>query len=104
MRQSEDPRDQALAVIQERLDSLEGRRLLVAKRHVFIEPRPKGQPEGSAIEDYVVEDRANRVLATFITRDEASDWSYKNGYMPQVQRWGHLNDKNDPDLWTGLPP
>jgi hypothetical protein len=103
MRQSKDP---ILASIQERLDSLEaerGRRPS-RQRDVFIEPRPKGQPEGSAIEDYVVEDRANRVLATFKTVGEANDWSYENGYMPQVQRWRHLNDKNDPGLWTAIAP
>jgi hypothetical protein len=32
--------------------------------NVYVEARPKGRPEGSAIEDYVVEDHADHVLAT----------------------------------------
>jgi hypothetical protein len=35
--------------------------------NVYVEARPKGRPEGSAIEDYVVEDHADHVLATFKT-------------------------------------
>jgi hypothetical protein len=31
--------------------------------NVYVEPRPKGRPEGSPIEDYVVEDRADHALA-----------------------------------------
>ncbi len=27
--------------------------------NVFVEPRPKGRPEGSPIDDYVVEDHAD---------------------------------------------
>ena len=30
--------------------------------NVYIEARPKGRPEGSAIADFVVEDRADHVL------------------------------------------
>ncbi len=30
--------------------------------NVYIEARPKGGPEGSAIDDYVVEDHADHVL------------------------------------------
>jgi hypothetical protein len=33
--------------------------------NVYVEPRPKGRPEGSPIEDYVVEDHADHVLGTF---------------------------------------
>jgi hypothetical protein len=36
--------------------------------NVFIEPRPKGRPEGSGIEDYVVETHADHALATFKTQ------------------------------------
>lgn len=35
--------------------------------NVYVEARPKGRPEGDHIEDYVVEDHANQVLATFKT-------------------------------------
>jgi hypothetical protein len=50
--------------------------------NVYIEARPKGRAEGSLIEDYLVEDRSNRVLATFKTQREAIDWAIKNGHTP----------------------
>jgi hypothetical protein len=31
--------------------------------NVYIEPRPKGRPEGDPVDDYVVEDHADHVLA-----------------------------------------
>jgi hypothetical protein len=61
--------------------------------NVYVEARPKGRPEGSAIEDYVVEDHADHVLTTFKTQQEAIDWSRKNGHAPLVARVRHLNDK-----------
>jgi len=33
--------------------------------NVYIEPRPKGRPEGNPTDDYVVEDRADHVLTTY---------------------------------------
>jgi hypothetical protein len=42
---------------------------------VYVEARPKGRPEGSAIEGFVVKDHADHVLATFKTQQEAIDWS-----------------------------
>ncbi len=39
--------------------------------NVFVEARPKGRPEGSPIEGYVVEDHADGVLAEFERQDEA---------------------------------
>ena len=39
--------------------------------NVYIEARPKGRPDGSPIDDYVVEDHADHVLATFKTQHEA---------------------------------
>ena len=41
---------------------------------VFIEARMKGRPEGTAIDDYVVEDHSDHVLGTFKTQKEAIDW------------------------------
>jgi hypothetical protein len=38
---------------------------------VYVEARPKGRAEGSPINDYVVEDHADHVLATFKTQREA---------------------------------
>jgi hypothetical protein len=36
--------------------------------NVYIEARPKGRQEGSAVEDFVVEDHADHVLAAFKTQ------------------------------------
>ena len=66
---------------------------------VFVEPRPKGRPEGSAIEDYVVEDHANHSLHTAKTQEEAIEWAKANGHTPLVARVLHLNDKKKPDQW-----
>jgi hypothetical protein len=41
--------------------------------NVYVEARPKGRPEGSFIEDFVVEDHADHVLGTFKTQKEAID-------------------------------
>jgi hypothetical protein len=67
--------------------------------NVYIEARPKGRPEGSPIQDYVVEDFADHILATFRTQHEAIDWAKKQGYAPHVARVRHLNDKRRPDHW-----
>jgi hypothetical protein len=62
-----------------------------------VEARPKGRPEGSSIEDFVVEDHADHVLGTFKTQKEAIDWARKNGHSPLVARVRHLNDKKIPN-------
>ena len=67
--------------------------------NVYIEARPKGRAEGSAIQDYVVEDGADRVLKTFGTQKEAIDWAKHQGHHPLVARVRHLNDKKIPDHW-----
>jgi hypothetical protein len=54
--------------------------------NVYIEPRPKGRPEGDPIDDYVVEDHDDHVLATFKTQREAVEWAKKNGHTPLVAR------------------
>jgi hypothetical protein len=60
---------------------------------VYVEAHPKGRPEDAPIEDYVVEDHADHVLATFKTRHEAIEWAKKNGHSPHVARVRHLNDR-----------
>jgi hypothetical protein len=70
-----------------------------AMANVYIEPRPKGRPEGSHIDDYVVEDHADHALATFKTQHEAIEWAKKNGHHPLVGRVRHLNDKKKADHW-----
>ena len=67
--------------------------------NVFVEPRPKGKPEGSPITDYTVEDRADHVLGSFRTQEAATHWARINGHTPHVARVRHLNDKDKPDHW-----
>lgn len=67
--------------------------------NVYIEPRPKGRPEGSPIDDYVVEDHANSMLHTARTQGEAITWAKSKGHTPHVARVRHLNDKKNPDHW-----
>lgn len=58
--------------------------------NVFVEPRPKGKEEGSPIEDYVVEDHADHVLAMRKTQEVAIEWAKTNGHIPHVARVRHL--------------
>ena len=67
--------------------------------NVYVEARPKGRPEGSHIDDYVVEDHADHVLHTSTTQREAVEWAKKQGHAPLVARVRHLNDKKKPDHW-----
>ena len=66
---------------------------------VYIEARLKGRPEGSPVEDYVVEDHADHALSTHKTQQEAINWAKKHGHAPLVARVRHLNDKMKPDHW-----
>jgi hypothetical protein len=66
---------------------------------VYVEARPKGRPEGRAIQDYVVESSADQVLHTVSTQLEAIDWAKRQGHAPLVARVRHLNDKKIPDHW-----
>jgi hypothetical protein len=67
--------------------------------NVYIEPRPKGRPDGAPIDDYVVEDHADHVLAKFKTQHEAIDWARKEGHHPLIARVRNRNNKNIPDHW-----
>lgn len=58
--------------------------------NVYVEARPKGRPEGTHIDNYVVEDHADHVLQTFKTQRDAIDWAKKNGHTPHVARVRHL--------------
>jgi hypothetical protein len=69
---------------------------------VFIEARPKGRQEGSAIEDYVVEDHADHVLHASKTQEDAIAWARREGHKPHVARVRHLNDKKKPDQWRAV--
>lgn len=68
-------------------------------RNVYVEARPKGRQEGTAIDDYVVEDHADHVLGTFATQKEAIEWAKSEGHAPLVARVRHLNDRKKPDHW-----
>jgi hypothetical protein len=70
-----------------------------AMANVYIEPRPKARREGDPIDDYVVEDHADHVLATLKTQQEAIEWARRHGHTPLVARVRHLNDKKKPDHW-----
>jgi len=52
--------------------------------NVYVEPRPKGRPEGSDIEDFVVEDHADHILASFRTKQKSIDWAKGQGHAPLV--------------------
>ena len=67
--------------------------------NVYIEARPKGRPEGSGIERYVVEDHADSVLKTTDIQRDAIDWAKEHGHRPLVARVRHENDKRVPDHW-----
>jgi hypothetical protein len=67
--------------------------------NVYVEARPKGRPDGSHIDDYVVEDQADDVLHTAPTQRGAIDWAKARGHHPLVARVRHLNDKKNPDHW-----
>jgi hypothetical protein len=45
--------------------------------NVYVEARPKGRPDHSPIDDFVVEDAADRILAAFKTQREAITWAQK---------------------------
>ena len=45
--------------------------------NVYTEARPKGRPEGSPIEDYVVEDHADHALSAHKTQEQAIAWAKK---------------------------
>jgi hypothetical protein len=67
--------------------------------NVFVEARPKGQQQGTSVEDYVVEDHVDHVLHTNKTQIDAVMWAKKEGHRPLVARVRHLNDKTIPDHW-----
>jgi hypothetical protein len=67
--------------------------------NVYVEARPKGRQEGTAIQDFVVEDHADHELHTSNTQKESIDWAKANGHNPLVARVRHLNNKKIPDHW-----
>jgi hypothetical protein len=66
---------------------------------VYVEARPKGRAAGTPIDDYVVEDHADRVLYSSKTQEQAISWAKSNEHTPHVARVRHLNDKRIPAHW-----
>jgi hypothetical protein len=69
---------------------------------VYVEARPKGRPEGSPIDGFVVEDHVDKILHTSETQKEAIEWSKRNGHRPHVARVRHMNNKRIPDHWRAV--
>jgi hypothetical protein len=70
--------------------------------NVYVEARPKGRPENNPIEDYVVEDHADHVLATFKDQGDAIAWPRKEGHKPLVA--GSAISATRRTQITGEPP
>jgi len=68
--------------------------------NVYVEPRPRGKPEGAPIEDYVLEiaggARVNQ--SAYRTQAEAIDAAKKLGHQPLVARVRNTI-KGNPDHW-----
>ena len=68
--------------------------------NVYIEPEPRGRPEGSAITHYVLEyAHGARVTNTnYSTQHEAVSEAKRLGHSPLVARVRNTN-KGNPDHW-----
>jgi len=71
-----------------------------AVTNVYVEPRPKGRPEGTAITDYVLEyaHGAPVTSVAYGTQKEAVDAAKRLGHHPLVARVRNTN-KGNPDHW-----
>ena len=68
--------------------------------NVYVEPEPKGRPEGTAITHYVLEfAHGARVTTTnYATQAEAISAAKELNHKPLVARVRHT-DKGNPDHW-----
>ncbi len=67
--------------------------------NVFVEPRPKGRPEGTNPDHYVIELAGGQTLdGTFKTQEEAASYARAQGHHPLCARVRHT-DKGNPDHW-----
>jgi hypothetical protein len=68
--------------------------------NVYVEPEPKGRPEGTAITHYVLEHpHGARVTGTdYKTQAEAVSAAKALGHQPLVARVRHTS-KGNPDHW-----
>jgi hypothetical protein len=65
---------------------------------VYIEPSPKGRPEGTTVVDYAAETSASVELETFDTQEAAIEWAKAKGYAMHVARVRNT-DKGNPYHW-----
>jgi hypothetical protein len=68
--------------------------------NVFVEPQPKGRPEGTAITHYVLELAGGKRLdqTDYKTQKEAIDAARAHKHDPLVARVRNT-DKGNPDHW-----
>lgn len=68
--------------------------------NVFVEPRPKARPEGTAIEDYILEYSGGKPVdgKSYKTQSDAIVAAKALGHKPSVSRVRHT-DKGKPDQW-----
>jgi hypothetical protein len=68
--------------------------------NVYVEPRPKGKPEGAPIDDYVLEFSDGRSVDNKAHRTQAAAISAAQalGHKPLVARVRNTN-KGNPDHW-----
>lgn len=68
--------------------------------NVYVEPEPKGRPEGSAITHYVLEyaHGARMTYTDYKTQSEAITAAKHLGHQPLVARVRNT-DKGKPDHW-----
>jgi hypothetical protein len=68
--------------------------------NVYVEPQPKGRPEGTAITHYVLEyAHGARVTNTdYATQGEAVSDAKRLGHHPAIARVRNT-DKGNPDHW-----
>jgi hypothetical protein len=68
-------------------------------QNVYVEPRPKGRPEGTAIDDYVLEFAGGQTIAGFF-RNQADAAAYARNLRlnPLCARVRNTN-KGNPDHW-----
>jgi hypothetical protein len=71
--------------------------------NVYVEPEPKGRPEGTAITHYVLEyAHGKRVTDTdYKTQAHAIADAKSSGHSPLVARVRHT-DKGNPDHWRSV--
>jgi hypothetical protein len=70
--------------------------------NVYIEPRPEGRHEGTAIEDYVIEDHKDHVLKTFKTRRKPSIGRKQRPSSPRRPREAREQQDEARSLALGL--